>query len=1017
MSYKEVAIGTIVVLACTCSRFNGTSQSECDFGFPRVVQTAPSARSVLEVPPHEMREVVHQELPVMPDRRFVLAAAELEEMMTGRSVDEVHVVWDDSVWVLRNDDLHLGVLVEVPSFADALSILESRVRQVMGEAGLARVLPQGEIDALEERVALLRPQEIIQALGLIDAQWRDGRRDSRALALAARGLVLLDLQGLHEVEVTDGLAGKAMAALALARAVGRADLTEEEALLAYRFGYSAHAVLLADRLPATSHVRAYVRNETEPLRLAAERPGAPRLARYLYLTRLAEQRNTEVWRSWIERFVDEPQLTTSILSTGFQAGRHEITRPLTPILPYLSLMEFWSTIEGGPDLDAVREFDGQHERELGEAVEAMSRELGRMPVGLVRRFEQDSRDIEPDFPGPFAGADVVRAYYGGYLYGSIHHLAQYYLDTLASVEWAGELLRGMEGAPPPVGGQLVRWYGHLVQSGKGRGDIDDLTDDLSQVTCLGVGSWMRTFDELQEQLPYADPRAQAAANVLERRLDSRPYHQFESARLAKARFDLSGRDRLYRRVVHLAGPTYVGTKSWLARASGDTTTLRTVVEDDNLTIRSRKDALEYLIEDSLAEPEYLRDVAILLIESDPNRWDVREVYLKYLESIGEYEEGIEVIRDWRLNNPDRDGFEDVDAQTALARMYYRLGDYRRAESAIENVIGYRHAGTVGRAALIFQEVRREEEAVELARWGVQRYPDFAFSRVVLAEVLWRQRRFNEVPEVLNDPRFPLDLWAWRNELAEAFLRVFGGARSSEAEEAFAEIVDAGIPSWTSEGLPQGLSARERPDLAYVLQSQLGVTDAIGSYRNPVRAYVYLKAWKGEAAALEWIRPRIPSDVLSRASRVIYDEGADELLWELIPDPEKLSYPDVVWLTRAASVTRSEVKAHLRELRGHYQSSQKSDFDSMGRYLVGLKSEDQLLELAQTAERKAQIAYYVGLKAESEGRISDAIEWYRVVLGTGEVKKYEYSFAFHALEKWVNTGYTLARLEDRALATP
>ncbi len=86
---------------------------------------------------------------------------------------------------------------------------------------------------------------------------------------------------------------------------------------------------------------------------------------------------------------------------------------------------------------------------------------------------------------------------------------------------------------------------------------------------------------------------------------------------------------------------------------------------------------------------------------------------------------------------------------------------------------------------------------------------------------------------------------------------------------------------------------------------------------------------------------------------------------------------------------------------------------MGRYLLGLETEDQLLALARTSERRTQIAYYVGLEAESEGRISDAIDWYRVVLATGDYKKYEYSFAYLALEAWSDTKYTVDRLEERS----
>ncbi|HJR53118.1 MAG TPA: hypothetical protein VJ982_05335 [Gemmatimonadota bacterium] len=1012
MSHGATAMGMIALLACSCSRLVQEPRTDCTLGFARVTHDAPPARSVLEVPGREMLDVVRNEPPMAPDRRFVLATAELEELMTGRRVGEIQVGWDGSGWILRHDDTPIGRLAEIPDFDDALALLESRASKGFGVDTLTRVVPQAEIDRIEARLDRLRPEEIIDALRQIDAHWREGRRDPRELVLAARGLILLDLQGLHEIEVADGLEARALAALALARATGEPHLGEVEALLADRLGYSSHAVELAGTLSSDGSVRAYLLNETERLRQLAEAAGAAPLTRYLYLSRLAEQRNADAWRAWIEQLIPEPQLTTAILSTGFLAGRHEITRPLTPVLPYLALLEFWSVTNRGPDPEAVREFDGRYERDLSEAMEAVDHELGGTTAGLIRRFEEDLEDIEQDFPGPFVDARLLRAHYGGHLYGSIAHLARYYLDTLASVDWSQALLENLENAPPPVGDQIERWYGRLVESERGSGDAEDLTGDLREVRCLGVRSWMRSFDELQEQLPYADPRLLSAATALGPRLDSRPEHQFYLARLAGTRFDLRSRDVLYRSVVDLAGPTHEGTRSWLARATGDERTLRMRVEDEDLAIRWRVDALEYLLADSLVDDAYMRDVATRMTGSAPGRWEIREVVLGYLEDMGAYDEAIRLIRDWRLDNPDRDGFENVAAQTALARMYYLKGEYHRAQNDIENVIRSNHAGTVGRAALIFQAVRREREALDLARWGVERYPDFPFSRVVLAEVLWRQGRYREVPEVLNDSRFPLDVWAWREEVAEAFLRVFGERPAEEGEAAFAEIVHAGVPSWISEGLPQGLNQRGRPDLAFILQSQLDATGAIGSYRNPIRAYLYLKDWKGEAAALDWIRPRIPSKVLSQVSRVMYTEAADELLWELIPRPEDTEYPDVLWLMRAASGIRSEAKPHYRELLEHYRVARGSDFDVMGRYLLGLETEDQLLELARTPERRTQIAYYVGLKAESEGRISDAIDWYRVVLETGDSKKYEYSFAYLALEAWSNTKYTVARLEER-----
>ena len=56
---------------------------------------------------------------------------------------------------------------------------------------------------------------------------------------------------------------------------------------------------------------------------------------------------------------------------------------------------------------------------------------------------------------------------------------------------------------------------------------------------------------------------------------------------------------------------------------------------------------------------------------------------------------------------------------------------------------------------------------------------------------------------------------------------------------------------------------------------------------------------------------------------------------------------------------------------------------MGRYLVGLGTEDDMLALAATSRSRSEVAYYLGVRAQHEKRFGDACEWYRVAAESGE----------------------------------
>lgn len=991
------------LLAGACDR-NARERAEPTYRLP-------ATRGVLEVPPTEMLSAIRDEPGLRPDCRFLLAVIEVDRLLTGRRPGELEVEYRGSRWSLRYRGRVAGTLPKAPDFSDAIAMLEAHARRTADDSGSrARSgVSTAKLDSIETTLGEFHASRVMDGLRGLDEAWRSSGGDPRLLPFAARGLIYLQLQSWDRLDLADSLGAKALATLALARALTNEDMAREEALLADGLGYARYARSVADSWPDTDLIRPYLRTQDGLLRQFAERPDADRLTRYLYIDRLAWRGDREEWGEWIARYALDPKLSTPILKTGFSLDSFELIRVMMPIYPHLVLLELWSAMGMDPLEGTGTAFDGRHERDLRTAVDAIHERVGWDASDLAHRLEADLERVPDVYPGPFLDASTLRAYFAGHFYASIYTLA---IHWLGFARRATEFAQGLEGSPAGVADDLHRRYVHMVDSEAGREDTGAIVRDVQRLDHLGENAWMRLFEVINERRRrYEEVVRFETAERLGRRLDTRPEHQFSYARLSRARYDLAGAERHFRNVILLAGPHYENARAWMARFVGDTASLRAMIEDNVATLEARTEALEYLMEDRLAGDDYIRRWASALIANDPDRWETRAVYIRYLEDAGAYRDALPVVEEWLEDHDRSDGFPYIFARTARARLLYRLGQFDLALQSVDPVVISGQAGAMGRAALIHQRMGHSMEALGLARRLVDRYPNLVFARAVLAQVLWDQGRYEDVAGVLHNPRHPLQSWEWGREVVDAFLEVFGERSLQEAGEAFDAIVAAGVPSWISEPLPEGLHREGRHDLAFTLQSRLEATRAIGSLRNPMRAYLYLADWKGQKEALEWIRPRIPSRVLGEATVVMFQEDAGALMWDLIPDPEKTAYPAGVWAMRAAAFVRSGEKDPPREraLRGYFVKPSDDRFHAIGRYLMGLDARDDLLARAKTAESRCEIAYYIGLKAESEGDYVEAADWYRIVLETGQDQEYEHAWASSTLSNWIVRDRSLAYL--------
>ncbi len=988
---------------------------------PNVVYDLPSARSVLQVSPAQMPEVIRNRYRLKPDRRFLLAIAEVDCLMSGQAPGELRVAFRDGEWVIRYGGELVGALPEIPDFVDATALLGEWIQN------LARRHPvEFREDLRAADTAFVRAEldqfevaNIADALRRIEERWNNSGPQREFLALAASALVRLNVQRLDWLEIEDRLPAKALAVTMLAKTLTPHDLAGEESLLAYEMGYTTHAERVAASLPERDAVRPYVTRNTEKLQALAQAKGADRLTRYLYLMRLSETRDDNAWRRWQRTYGFRPRGSLGALKTELSLRSYGAGLYPPDAVSRSAIGELWRATDGGPYLfRLVNSFRRFVARMVALGAAAGESDLAsELPMyvfvpaaGLIPRFEEAAAELQEEYRGPFLDAETYRSYFSGHFYSAIHQKALHLLDRQAHVPSAEELLETLEGVPPGTGAELFRWYSHLTASEAGRGNVEDLRADLAELR-LGQTPLNRTLNQLREHLDQEEFVSAAAQYV--RRLDTRPDHQSSVASTAGPNlFDLKTSDKYYRSLLDMASSDYGRTALWMARYDGDYRAVLDGVVDQRQEPGIRKRALELIIEADLADKAAIRRSARALINDHPSDWSIRRMFIDFLEEEGDYREALPVIEDWLSRHDRGDGFDYIYARTAMARFHHHLGDYETALKYVGPVVDSWQAGAIGRAAIVLGALGRLDEARELADRLVRRYPGSAWGRSVLAEILWRQGLQDEVAPVLRPEGYTI--WApdWREHVARAFLAVFADKPVEEAQAAFAALLASGVPAWRADDIAAGAYDAARPDLAFVLQAMLPIARSRNGIDQQLLGYRYLKASQGNhEAALRWLRSRIPTNLLNAAALEIFSLGEDELLWELVTRPEGRQYGENVWLLRAAAFVRSGKLAapRRRALYARYERGSGDAYFMMGRYLLGLESEETTLALATTPQRRCEVAFYMGVKAQGEGRYEDAHDWYLAVRETRQMRDYEYGWATFMLDEWDDRDRSLAVL--------
>lgn len=996
---------TVVSLAVLAGALGCSAERS---GLPTFEIRGIEARSVLDVPPGEMRAAVANAYRVRPDRRFLGAVAEAHHLASGRPPGTVTATFQAGTWTIEYAGERVGDLPELAGFEDARALLAAWSIHLLARHPLGG----GTSAAADERrrvsdsIATLRPVAIVSGLQRVDSGWSRGRR-LEWLVLGARGLALLTAQ-LPRVDILgDPLAARALAATMLAEAAGAADsVADALVLLAEQLGYTVESVAAAARLPPTDPVRLYAERDTAALRTARGH-----LARFLYLAALARNGGRAAWRRWVDHVV-EVDITSGVLAGALHFRSFEPGAAVAPRVPRQLFAE----------LDALAVRHAPVERNGGAlrptAGTAGWSVLFEDPTEGGRRlagFETDVDSVVQRFSGPFLGAELGRAYFRAQLHRAFERSCVHLVDGLASIEGGLTFALQFDSAPPGVWTEMAGWCAHHAGVPSGETPFDTSLADIRNLSSLSDHALGSTLKDLATHRgAFRRPAAEALgdldlARALFARLDSRPTGLDRAGDAAKDLLhDLPLGERYYARLLALASPDRPRLAVWYAFHVGDRSRLEALGRDPRIDREVRFSALLWagrLGGDSAAVRAEMRR----LIAEDAEEWPVRHEYIRQvLEPARRFEEAARVAREWLNAHPGSGGFDRLFAVTALARQYQSMGRARQARELIAPIVRSHQAGVMQRAALIALDLGDAAAANVLAHRVVERYPTSAAARVTLAVVRWKARDDAGAAAAVADPNYPLSREAWRVTVAPAFAHAFGRRPVGEAIAALRAMAKARAHPVSLAMLPRAAVDSGHRELAVALAEE------VAARGNPrvmyLDVYRHLREARGDAAALEWLAERWPPPQPPERGMDFYRERLFELLWTITTEPDRSSDGSFLWLVRALAALQQPQpqSAEWRELVTHYRRAGSGPYDVAGRFLVGLESEATMLRLAESPKRRVEYSYYLGIKALSERRLRDASEWLRVAMETRQTGDGEFLLAKEQLARWSRSGKTLER---------
>ncbi|MFY0570019.1 hypothetical protein ACN28E_40190 [Archangium lansingense] len=616
----------------------------------------------------------------------------------------------------------------------------------------------------------------------------------------------------------------------------------------------------------------------------------------------------------------------------------------------------------------------------------------------------------------FLDTEVERAFFRGLFYSALYRAARHCLDGLATPEATADCAESFGAQEAGASGDFQQWYARLAAARKGPREEKVLLQSLNDLKSLGAPLLKELHDELGATIDTIDPARTTMTRRLAARLDTRPDHRlFLADALWESLSNLVLSERLYR--ASLEACEDPGIESGLAWRERDFAKMKQLLHAPALRGTSQLMLLEKLLtEKQLTAEEVARELEALVATSG-DQWSFTLRGVEMLERARDYPRARALAEQWLEWNAQLDDLTRGVVLAKLAHLHALEGNPAHGWEVLTPALTTYQHEVLEQGALLLQALGDEKRALAMAEGVARRYPGPS-SLALLAELHWRSGRHAEAAAALRaSPMRRLLAKDWRR-VGDRFAEVFGGKPVEEGLRAFNMLQEGGLHAAELEFLTSSVRTRGFWQLAFEMESRIQFPSEWARLQLDLRTHQSLARWKSRAEALEWLRPRVPPSLRGiQLATLAFENREDDLLWEYVQsDQEGERNVAYIWLLRAASSvrTRDDNPEHRRALEEYFQAERPGFYHQVGRYLLGLTSEEEVLALARQPDQQQELPFFLALKAQAEQRYEDAATWYAAAVEQGLFREGEYQWSLGQLRHWRAQGLSLAQLQKRGL---
>lgn len=974
----------------------------------KITQKPPAQKTIMNVPPAQMPEALADSYRLRPDRRFLLAVADIHHFFSGQKKGSASVVFRNGHWDISYGNEKVGAVPELPDFRDFISVLSDWSRKLDKEYPLrfSSVTADTATSGINNELSHFMAPEAMAAARQVDDLWNKGRRDPGLLYAGTRALVDLTVQDMDDLEIGDALPAHALASLALTTTLTGNKCIRQAALLAYTMGYSTYAASMAKTLPPSDPVGAYVTQDEQHLEQAAEAPGSGAESHYLLLLSLSAKRDVKSFYSRADAYFPNQYISLPVFKAAMEMNGFSTITELSEAMPSLLIITMARDAGLLPNMPAYQKEAGTGSgKNLQSRYVSVYEEVQSGLPEVIGSFDSGLQKMGMNYKGPFLDPQTYDAYYKSYFFSSLYDLGLHYMDALSSQDAVNRFVSLLSKCNTGTASEFRTWYTNLAKSTEGRISLAALSSQINRKTSIGVVPFIRTFDEQKEYYGFGAPAMMKAVRDLVPHLDTRIKNRLYLGQMAYSDLlDLKLTEKLTLSVLRDAASQNMYSRLWYARMSGNISQLLDILHS-GAAFKTKVQAMRFLEEQKDAHENTIEKEYRRLVKENPDDWSASWYYAHYLEKNRKYPEARRVLNDWLKRKVVTLGLEDISFRDYIARSYYDQGLYKQGWAEIKPVIASEKGGALRMATLLLDKLGHPQKAEKMGLFYVHRYPDYLPARLALTELYWRHGKYGKAADLLKSAVHHITAQGWSWYVSPKFAEVFKD-KPGEAMSAFHALLASRFNPIALMSIPDKLSQDGDNRLAFRMSIQLkarGIEELVFL----VRSYSYLKAFETNEDAAAWLRKIVPSRMVGPLSMISYDHSQYEILWDF--NPVKGNGRDFFWLMRAAASLQSSVDAHRKELLDHYSGKGKGYYFTIGKFLMGLATKKDLLSMVNDPQKRCEVAYYIGLKEQAEGHYMDASDWYRISVETGLDHNGEYRWAYEALDNWYGRGKTLERI--------